>query len=364
MQKNSESAKSENCGRLDTAPVSGQHRLLIIRFSSFGDIVQAMGVPADFLSTFPGAKVDWLVREDFKGLLEQHPQISKVIPFPRKNGLLGLLKLAWQLAGQDYSHVYDAHNNVRSHLVYAAFRLRKGCSFFFKRRSKQRIRRWLFFRLGIRSVLPQPFRGAQSFHEPLAGWGFKGTVPPGQHFYPKSQLPKEIVSKIASLPRPLVVAAPSAAWAMKRWPLAHWKTLIQELNNRVSFVFLGGPEDTFISDLTDSFPTRSLNLAGQLSLAQSCAVLEYADLVIANDTGVLHVADQMERPAIALIGPTAFGYPSHATSKTLEIELPCKPCTKDGRGGCRNSLYQRCLVELSPVLVAKSVRHILHLPES
>jgi len=86
---------------------------------------------------------------------------------------------------------------------------------------------------------------------------------------------------------------------------------------------------------------------------QSAVVINLSDLIIANDTGLLHVADQMAKPTIALIGPTAFGYPSHPGSTTLEIELPCKPCSKDGRGRCVNTVYQKCLVELTPERVAR-----------
>ena len=160
-----------------------------------------------------------------------------------------------------------------------------------------------------------------------------------------------------ALRKPIVAIAPSAAWEMKRWPIEHWKTLLLELPE-VSFVLLGGPNDRFLNDIALCAPERSLNLAGRLTLAQNASIFERADLVIANDTGLLHVADQMERPTFALIGPTAFGYPSHATSTTLEIELPCKPCSKDGRGGCKNSVYQRCLVELNPKSVADRAREV------
>ena len=95
-----------------------------------------------------------------------------------------------------------------------------------------------------------------------------------------------------------------------------------------------------------------MNLAGKVSLVETSRVIERASLVVSNDTGSLQVADQMERPTIALIGPTAFGYPSHATSIYLENPLWCQPCSKDGRGGCVNDLYKRCLVELAPERVA------------
>jgi heptosyltransferase-2 len=142
---------------------------------------------------------------------------------------------------------------------------------------------------------------------------------------------------------------------MKRWPVEHWRELIA-LMPECSFILLGGKEDTFLETLQGP---RVVNLAGRLSLVESSRVIEAASLVISNDTGSLQVADQMERPTIALIGPTAFGYPSHATSVFLEKPLWCQPCSKDGRGRCVNDLYKRCLVELSPALVAAKARELL-----
>jgi ADP-heptose:LPS heptosyltransferase len=356
---------SETAPRHNGASVDANHQLLIIRFSSFGDIIQASAVPGAFRRAFSSSSVHWLVRSDFKDLLSGHPLIDTIIPFERAQGIAGLIKLAWKLASsRRYTHVYDAHNNLRSNLFTFAFffraalgRLSGGKSPRFARRSKDRLRRWLFFRFRL-PVLPRPFRGAESFHTPLRKWGIDQHVPQGAQFWAQATLPLSVLRDFKQLPSPLIAAAPSAAWAMKRWPVSHWKTLVSLLPN-AGFIFLGGPDDKFISEIAAVAPERTVNLAGVLNLAQSIAVLPFADLVIAGDTGLLHAADQMERPTLALIGPTAFGYPSHSTSETLEIELYCKPCSKDGRGKCVNEVYQRCLIDLSPAKVAKAAENIL-----
>ena len=345
-------AKNDAAHDLDA---SARRHLLIIRFSSFGDIIHGIGVPAAFKAHFPGAAVDWLVRADLKGLVDDHPAIDRVIPFERKSGWLGLLKTSWQLARSDYTHVYDAHSNVRAFFVRAIFRL-AGSKASVVRRSKDRFRRWLLFALR-RNTLPRPFRSADSFHRPLVQWGLPPTTPPGAHYFPKAALPPEIETELAKLPRPLYALAPSAAWEMKRWPIEHWLSFMRQVGDG-SFVLLGGPEDGFIENLTREFPNRALNVAGRLSLAQSASVLARADLIVANDTGMMHAADQMERPTIALIGPTAFGYPSPPKSRALEIELPCKPCSKDGSGRCVNDLYKRCLVDLKPEAVIAAAREM------
>lgn len=350
-------------------------RLLIIRFSSFGDIVQAIAVPQAFLDAFPGAQVDWLTREDFADLLRQQPSITNVVSYSRRAGFLGLVGLAWRLSRHGYTHIYDAHSNLRSWIVRTTLRfgMIRNVLFLTDRpvalfavRPKDRLARFWFFKFRKPSPfsepLPRPFRGADSYHRPLLKWGLPARVPTGVQFHLKEiDLPNYVVSDLLKLRESydhVVAVAASAAWEMKRWPTEHWRDLILRLP-RTAFVLLGGPNDQFLEEIRALDPERVLNLAGKLTLDQSSAILTQSDLVIANDTGVLHVADQMERPTIALIGPTAFGYPSHETSVYLERPLACQPCSKDGRGGCVNTLYKRCLVELTPEIVSQTATRLL-----
>lgn len=318
-------------------------------------------MPAVFHSRYPHAQIDWLTRIDFAPLLGNHPYLNRVIAFDRKEGLLGLIRLAWRLGGEGYSHLYDAHCNLRSRIFAAVFRFRNW-KVQFLRRPKERLRRWLFFRFRIRHVLPFPYRGSDSFLWPLKKWGLPTTQPQGPQFWSEASLPSDVAQILKELPRPWVIAAPSAAWEMKRWPIEHWRELIQKLG--MSCILLGGPEDRFISEIAAAAPERTINLAGRLSLTESATLVKHADLVISGDTGLLHVADLMERPTLALIGPTAFGYPSRSNSVVLEIPvstLPCKPCSKDGRGVCRNEIYKSCLVSIRPETVAVEAKRILSL---
>ncbi len=336
-------------------------RLLIIRFSSFGDIVQGVSVPYHFTRKFPESTVDWFVREDFAQLLTPQKYITKVIPFSRSKSAIELIKTAWKLSGENYTHVYDAHNNVRSNIVMAVFILRAFSSMFghelkgfrFLQRPKNRFKRFLLFRLRI-NKFEKPFIASKSFLDPLSKWGIhpnpKNLL--GENKFFISQLAQDKVAEILKNTEDFICLVPSAAWKMKRWPVSHWQKLIHEMPH-AKFVILGGPEDNFCKEIAEVAPDRVMNLCGQLSLIESCAVAQRSTRLISGDTGLLHVADQMQISSIALMGPTAFGYPSSANSKALHTNLYCQPCSKDGRGKCYNDLYQRCLVELTPALVSK-----------
>ena len=108
------------------ADPSSKPKLLIIRFSSFGDIVHAMATPSAFKNAYPLAQVDWLVRADLASLLKWNPSITTVHSFDRNSGLIGLVKYVWRLSRLGYTHIYDAHNNVRSlitRILFFLFRL-------------------------------------------------------------------------------------------------------------------------------------------------------------------------------------------------------------------------------------------------
>src|SRR5688500_4090092 len=116
-------------------------KILIIRFSSFGDILQCLSVPSLIKTQYPEAQVHWAVREDSRELLDSHPKIDRVWGLSRKQGLGGLLQLARELRAQQFTHIYDAHNNLRSNVL-SKF-VPAGL---FVRRPKNRWKRILLFR--------------------------------------------------------------------------------------------------------------------------------------------------------------------------------------------------------------------------
>lgn len=346
-------------------------RLLIIRFSSFGDILQAMTVPQFFKKKYPNAEVHWAVRSDFAELLSHHPFIDKVWPLDRSKGIKGLLKYTKNLKKMEWTHIYDAHNNLRSHIICSLLKMHPSLrrnnrridnigpifekSPYFLRRSKDRWKRHLLLKWKINRFHNKPFYGRQSYLEPLKTWN----VPieksePGPQFFSKSTLEK--VKPILPQQK-FIIFAPSAAWTLKQWPQIHWKALIQSLKD-IPILLLGGKNDHFLWNLGKEYKNVQI-LAGETNLSESCAIISQSVLLVSGDTGLLHAADYLGVPNIALIGPTAFGYPNSKTSNILEVEMPCKPCSKDGRGRCTNSIHKKCLFDIRPEKVKTKINELL-----
>ncbi len=337
-------------------------KILVVRFSSFGDVIQCLSVAGALKLKFPRAEIHWVTRQEFAPLIETHPAVSQVWYLHRDQGFKGLLDLAMTLRGIRFTHVYDAHNNLRSHFIGWVL---KGlfswrCWFqnlSFLRRPIYRWRRFLLFNFR-KNLFPQPFNGQADLLRPLSQWGIPIVAPPAPQFFLSASQREQVLQRLDLKSERFVALAPSAAYALKRWPLSHWMRLIQ-ICDKQRFVVLGGPADDFLADLKSKFPERVKNFAGQLSLSESAVAISAAQALVSNDTGLLHVAEQLGVPAVALMGPAPFGFPSRATTKILELPLSCRPCSKHGQGPCTNPSFHQCLVDIKPELVASTLNTTL-----
>jgi len=338
-----------------------KNKVLIIRFSSFGDIVQCSSVVDLIAQRFNGT-VDWVTRGEFSSLVGLNEKVDKVWTLQKKDGFVGLIRLALKLRSENYDFIYDAHNNLRSKILSLFLRTNFSHRPKWLIRPKDRLKRILLFSFRI-NKFTWPFVGIDSYLSPLKKWGInkpisKNLTGPAVHwnFSPTSDVNKLRAFKEAAQ---AIVIVPSAAWEMKRWPLSHWSQLIAIMPEK-QFIVLGGKEDTFCEKLKQIAPERVMNLAGKLSLIESCALIKESSLVISADTGLLHVADVLGKKGIALIGPTAFGFTSSPLIETMQVDLACRPCTKDGRGKCSQDVYQKCMVNITPVMVAQNAYKIIH----
>lgn len=334
-------------------------KILVIRFSSFGDVLQTLSVIGKIHNTWPQSEIHWVTRAEFMPLIKDHPGLKKVWILDRKEGFRGLIRLGFELRKEQFTHVYDAHNNTRSHVLcwilgFFAFHTK------ILRRSIRRTKRFLLFNFRI-NLFRQPFSGQRDLLEPLKAWGMTEEAPPTPQIFVSESAFDEVKKKVPLLEKwsedGYVALAPSAAFPLKRWPLAHWLELVKKFPEK-NFVVLGGPEDTFLK-IFEEMGSRVLNLSGKLSMLESAAVITHAKSLISNDTGLMHVAEQYGTSAIALMGPAPFGFPSRPQTKILELNLPCRPCSKHGQGPCVNPEFQKCLKDISPSVVSDVLSEVL-----
>jgi lipopolysaccharide heptosyltransferase II len=338
-------------------------KVLVIRFSSFGDVLQTLSVAGRISEVYPQAKIQWVTRDEFVPLISSHPSVRKVWSLPQGAGFKEVWELGGKLRAEGFTHVYDAHNNLRSHILsfrlngFLAWRVWTGRQKFL-RRSIYRWKRFLLFRLR-KNLCPKPFSGQNALLSPLVKWGIPLQLPAIPQLFLDSDAVYKLKSRFGG--RPVVALAPSAAFPLKRWPVEYWKQLILSSPETV-FVLLGGAEDKFLAELAIVDMKRVINMAGKLSLLESASVVAASKVLVSNDTGLMHVAEQIGKPCLALMGPAPFGFPSRPKTQIFEVDLACRPCSKHGQGPCVNPEYQKCMRDIKPEDVARALRSLLYAP--
>ncbi len=327
-------------------------KVLLIRFSSFGDVTQALSLPAKIREAFPTAEIHWASRKEFHNLIANHPLVNKTWDLDRKTGIKGLIRFALELRKENFSHVYDAHNNFRSKIILLVLGFLKNIIIL--QRPTKRWFRFLLFNFRINKY-EMPFSGQRDLIEPLTEWKITKSLPATPQIFASDKDQTKAKELLHSFANKYITLAPSAAYYLKRWPKNYWSQLIELLPDE-NFVLLGGPDDQFIEDIARIAPNRCFNLAGKCSLTENIPLIAGSKLLISNDTGLMHIAEQLGHACIALMGPAPFGFPSRPSTKIMQLDLKCRPCSKHGQGPCTNSKYHQCLVDITPEQIASIVK--------
>jgi lipopolysaccharide heptosyltransferase II len=159
-----------------------------------------------------------------------------------------------------------------------------------------------------------------------------------------------------------IALQPGARWLNKRWPVEHFADLVRMLAQRfadVRFVTLGGPADRELGErVAREAPARCLDLTGRTTLPEMVEWTRLCELMITNDTGPMHVAAALNKPVVALFGPTEPRRtgPYGQLDRVLQHDLPCVPCMKDS---CNYRQPFECLRAITPDRVAARVAQIL-----
>ncbi|MBE0566800.1 MAG: glycosyltransferase family 9 protein, partial [Krumholzibacteria bacterium] len=160
--------------------------------------------------------------------------------------------------------------------------------------------------------------------------------------------------------------APGARWEPKRWPEAHGAALVdahRAAGGGPLRIFLGPQEEAWYDagPLAASARAAGAEVVRGLPLVETAARLAECAALVTNDSGLLHLAEAVGTPVVALFGPTvrAFGYAPHlAASCLLETEIACRPCSRNGKRPCHRGDLA-CLVRITPEAVLAAAAPLL-----
>ena len=160
-----------------------------------------------------------------------------------------------------------------------------------------------------------------------------------------------------------VYLVPGSVWATKMWPLENFTELAKQLDQAGYQVLITGAKaEEIICDKICKQVPNAINIAGKTSLYQSALLFHFAKLVIANDSGAMHLAATQDTPTIALFGPTVlrFGYrPWNNNAKVIENnQVRCRPCGKHGPNKCPIGTHE-CMRSITPEAVFAKAKQLL-----
>jgi len=316
-------------------------RILLLRFSSLGDVVLTSTLLDAIAAQWPGAEVWFVTKRGFASLFAQDPRVHRVLAFDAATGLDPVVR---ELESTSFDLILDAHASLRTRLL--CLRLPPAPT---RRIGKDAVARWVFAHLRLRT---RALRRRQVDR-------YRALVPESSVAWRPRILPSPTqVATAARLGPDLddaLLLAPGARHATKRWDPAGFAEV-----GRTFRAATGGPvavvgsaaEDGLCREVAAGIPDAAV-LTGVEDLAVLGAAVARARVMVVNDSGLLHLAEAVGTPVLALFGPTSreFGFfPLDPRSRVVEHALPCRPCSRTGSRPCR--MPERwCLTRSTPSLV-------------
>jgi len=323
---------------------------LVIRFGSLGDLcllAWSLSRLARGEEGPPRHQVTLVTKAAYADLLSNVPGVDEVVPLGGSRPA-DMTALARTLGGRRFDHVIDAHGNLRSRLLLA----RLG------RRPHARLAKDTWARLALLLWRQRPAALERTMRDRydllvqdlLSGPGEAGPTPA-----PFSPPLRRLIPTDPGR-GPVLGLAPGARWTAKRWPDSHFADFLDRFR-RISAapvrIFLGPQERSWFTG--SALERRSGSLA-EVSLWQgkdltaTAAGLAGCTTLLTNDSGLMHLAEAVGTPVLALFGPTVreFGFfPVLPRSQVLQRDLACRPCSRHGKRACwRRDLA--CLERISP----------------
>lgn len=326
-------------------------KILIIRFSSIGDIVLTTPVIRCLKKQVPHAQVHYLTKKSFEPVLAANPYIDK------RFFLEGdLIPVIMELLRERYDVIIDLHHNLRTRYVKSILTQAFNSNIRKYSVNKLNLRKWLLttFKLNLlpdKSIVERYFETVKPLGVTNDGQGL-------DYFIPQSDELKNDDLPTAHT-HGFVACVIGGAHETKKMPVAQWKAFCSNIEFPV--VLLGGKEDAANGEairLDD--PIKIYNACGKFSLNESAHIVSKARLVVTHDTGLMHIAAAFKKPIVSIWGNTVpsfgmfpyFGYnnlKSNVAPQSVLLEnrkLSCRPCSKIGYAKCPKGHF-RCMTSIT-----------------
>jgi len=316
-------------------------KVLILRFSSIGDIVLTTPVIRAIKMQLDDVEVHYCTKKSFAQILENNPFVDKVHVLPEK-----LNDLTDSLKAEKFDYVVDLHNNIRTRLIKQKLKVPS------KAFNKLNLEKWLMVNMKVNRlpnihIVDRYMEAASELSVKTDGSGLDYFIPEKDEVE-LSWLPE-------GFQKEYVAYVIGAQHQTKKLPVERMIELCDKINKPV--VIVGGPDDVEDADKIETFFERNegsapfeekltelgkktviFNACGKFNLNQSASIVKQAKYVFSHDTGLMHIAAAFKKNIFCIWGNTipSFGmYPYKTKFTVLENnKVNCRPCSKIG--------YQKC----------------------
>ncbi len=328
-------------------------KILIIRFSSIGDIVLTTPVIRCIKEQKPDIEIHYLTKKSFSGILEHNLFITKIhviekdvtssalrAPSPKEKGRRNNLReVIGYLKKEKFDFIIDLHHNIRSTQVKMA--LGKPSSTF----KKLNFKKWLLVNFKINQM--PAIHIVDRYMQTVESLGVKNDFKGLDYFVPKAD---EV--NVSSLPishqNGYVGFVIGAKHFTKQLPVEKIISICKKINHPI--ILMGGKEDDErATAIANSVGNKIYNACGKYNLNQSASLIKQATKIITHDTGLMHIAAAFKKEIISVWGNTVpdFGFTPYmpdAKSKIVEVKnLSCRPCSKIGHDKCPKGHF-KCMM--------------------
>ncbi len=303
-------------------------KILIVRFSSIGDVVLTTPIVRCIKEQIPNTEVHFITKKSFSAVLENNPHIDKLITIQKS-----IKEVISELKIEKYDWVIDLHKNIRT------LSLKKKLGVPSRSFPKLNIEKWMLVKFKINKM--GSLHIVERYFETVKHLGIKNDLKPCD-FYIAESAHIDTQKEFDLAPKTYLTIALGAQFATKRMPVSKLKEIISEIDAPI--VLSGGKMDHELAlEICNSFPDKLIvNACGPYSLQQSASIVQQSKVILTNDTGLMHIASCYEIPTISVWGNTvpALGmFPYFPVKKELfsihEVDgLKCRPCSKIGFKEC------------------------------
>ena len=306
-------------------------KILVIQTAFIGDVILATALIEKLHQQFPQAKIDLLVRKGNESLVKGHPFLNMVLIWNKKENKYGnLFSILKKIRQQGYDEVINCQRFFSTGLL----------TVFSKGRNKVGFDKNPLSILFTKKIKHQIGEGKENLHEVKRNHQLIKHLTDEQPALPKLYPSKRDFEKVKK-EEDYICIAPTSVWFTKQLPAEKWIDLISRLPKEKTIFLLGAPNDKDACEkikIAAQHPKVS-NLAGELNLLQSAALMQKAKMNYVNDSAPLHLASSMNAPVTAVFCSTvpSFGFtPLSSVRRVVETKqkLDCRPCGLHGFKAC------------------------------